>query len=278
MSDTSYTARRRASAEADGGISDGARDERGEKDFSRVLATQRGEGWKKVQNVIGKWNASGLENLGSDGGGSGGGDTPATKRKRRKGVDMLITLSEAIFGSHAAINSSNSSSLYLIIHYILRLIVLVLCLLGCFVQIGTIMSIFFNYPAIVFVDLHPMEKLLLPSMTICNDNRVMRSKLAKYDAEFAREWSKLVNKTETEEKEKEEGAAGGKGKGGKESTGGTEATSQSAKLVSIESVLRLSGKCSKSMVIDVVVDDFHPATDRSSSSLSTTSFVQCSPI
>ena len=91
-------------------------------------------------------------------------------RQESKGVNMVVAVSEAIFGAQG-LNAHNASSTYLIVHYVLRLTVLVLCLLGCFVQIGTIMSIFFSYPAIVFVDLHQMEKLLLPGITICNENR-----------------------------------------------------------------------------------------------------------
>jgi len=91
-------------------------------------------------------------------------------RQENKGVGMIVAVSEAIFGSQG-FKGRQDSSTYLIVHYVLRLAVLILCLLGCFVQIGTIMSIYFSYPAIVFVDLHQMDKLLLPGMTICNENR-----------------------------------------------------------------------------------------------------------
>lgn len=229
MSDTSYTARKRTTSPE---VKSKNKTEKTElENFNRIGYHQKPrnhageEGWKKVQNLIGKWNASGEGSINSGSISDASSEivpTQKNKKKKKGGVAMLVSLSEAIFGRHAAINSGNSSSLYLIVHYLLRLIVLVLCLIGCFAQIGTIMSIFFNYPAIVFVDLHPMEKLLLPSMTICNDNRVMRSKLAKYDATFAREWSKLINKTENAEK--------GKGTGGK--GGDNSATSESAKLVS----------------------------------------------
>ena len=117
------------------------------KQASKESLRPIGYGWQRVRNMLSKWT-----------------------RSESRGVGMLVTLSETIFGKQA-INARNSSSAYLLVHYVLRLIVLVLCLLGCFVQIGTIMSLYFNYPAIVFVDLHTMEKLLLPAITICNENR-----------------------------------------------------------------------------------------------------------
>lgn len=69
------------------------------------------------------------------------------------------------------INLSRSELIYAIIHYALRTIILVACILGCFAQIGAIINLFFSYPTYVFVDLKQMEKLLLPAITLCNENR-----------------------------------------------------------------------------------------------------------
>ena len=70
------------------------------------------------------------------------------------------------------INISDSTRItYLIIHHVLRLLVLILCIIGCMVQIISIVNIFFGYPAIVFVNIHQMDRLTLPGITICNNNR-----------------------------------------------------------------------------------------------------------
>lgn len=98
--------------------------------------------------------------------------TSMQHKGHRRGVHRIIRFNEALFGSQTNRAKSTTTNLtYLMIHHLLRLTVLVLCLVGCFAQIITIMNIFFSYPAIVFVDLHQMEKLLLPAITICNDNR-----------------------------------------------------------------------------------------------------------
>ena len=90
------------------------------------------------------------------------------RQNSRHGANLIVSLSEAIFGNQS---SKHTSPAYLLTHYLLRLIILILCLVGCFFQIGTIVHMYFSYPAIVFVDIHPMEKLLLPAFTICNENR-----------------------------------------------------------------------------------------------------------
>lgn len=120
--------------------------------------------WQRVHNTLDKWSQP---------------------EKKLPKANFLVTLSEAIFGKQAIINSANTSSVYMIVHYLLRLAILVLCLVGCFAQIITIVRLFFNYPAIVFVDLHPMEKLHLPSVgalqnfiDFCCNNFPCRSLLA----------------------------------------------------------------------------------------------------
>ena len=94
-------------------------------------------------------------------------------QKKLHGIHSIIRFNEAIFGNQIRSDKTGTNLTYLVIHHFLRLIILVLCLIGCFAQILTIMNIFFNYPAIVFVDLHPMKRLLLPAITICNDNRLV---------------------------------------------------------------------------------------------------------
>ncbi|UXI15550.1 hypothetical protein NH340_JMT01493 [Sarcoptes scabiei] len=116
-----------------------------------------------------------------------------------------ISKTKKSFGEILDLNQSNgidqtnqtpSTSLtYLIVHHILRTLVLAVCIFGCMGQIISIMNIFFNYPAIVFVDLHQMERLTLPGITVCNNNRVMRSKLNAYDEKFAYKWNVLMNRS-----------------------------------------------------------------------------------
>lgn len=109
-----------------------------------------------------------------------------TERTKSKGLERILKFNQNLFGdqklitnnkySNTLITSNNIQSdssrvTYLIVHHLLRLIVLILCIIGCMVQIISIINIFFSYPAIVFVDIHQMERLTLPGITICNNNR-----------------------------------------------------------------------------------------------------------
>jgi len=60
---------------------------------------------------------------------------------------------------------------YWLIHYFLKSLVLLICLFGCFWLIFDIVRLYFDYPTTVFVNLQTMDKLQLPSITLCNSNR-----------------------------------------------------------------------------------------------------------
>ncbi|KAH9521784.1 amiloride-sensitive sodium channel [Dermatophagoides farinae] len=132
--------------------------------------------------------------------------------EKSQGLQKILKFNQNLFGDRTPrnsqavimadndnnnrINISDSTRItYLIIHHVLRLLVLILCIIGCMVQIISIVNIFFGYPAIVFVNIHQMDRLTLPGITICNNNRVMRSKLNAYDAKFAYKWNVLMNRT-----------------------------------------------------------------------------------
>ncbi|XP_027194316.2 uncharacterized protein LOC113789029 [Dermatophagoides pteronyssinus] len=132
-----------------------------------------------------------------------------TEKSKSKGLERILKFNQNLFGDQklitnnkysntlitSNIQSDSSRVTYLIVHHLLRLIVLILCIIGCMVQIISIINIFFSYPAIVFVDIHQMERLTLPGITICNNNRIVRSKLNAYDAKFAYKWNLLMNRT-----------------------------------------------------------------------------------
>ena len=56
-------------------------------------------------------------------------------------------------------------------HYIFKLLVMIVCSLGCAWQCISILNLFFNFPSIVFVYVETMDQLLLPGITLCNSNR-----------------------------------------------------------------------------------------------------------
>jgi len=62
-------------------------------------------------------------------------------------------------------------SSYTLIHYFLKSLVLFICLFGCFWLIFDIVRLYFDYPTTVFVNLQTMDRLQLPSITLCNSNR-----------------------------------------------------------------------------------------------------------
>jgi hypothetical protein len=63
---------------------------------------------------------------------------------------------------------SNSDSM---LRYLLKALVMCLCLIGCFWQIGLILKLYFSYPATVLVSVENMDNLQLPGITLCNNNR-----------------------------------------------------------------------------------------------------------
>jgi nitrate reductase gamma subunit len=67
---------------------------------------------------------------------------------------------------NAKYRTSNS-----LLDYFLKAIVMCICLLGCMWQIASIIKLYFAYPATVFVNVQNMEKLQLPGVTLCNNNR-----------------------------------------------------------------------------------------------------------
>ncbi|XP_054152493.1 uncharacterized protein LOC128951269 [Oppia nitens] len=85
------------------------------------------------------------------------------------------------------------------IHYLVKGLVMCLCTIGCTYQIVTIVTLFFDYPTIVFVNVRTMDKLYLPGITLCNSNRLMLSKLKDFDPDFEPQWTILANVSETDE-------------------------------------------------------------------------------
>lgn len=61
------------------------------------------------------------------------------------------------------------------LHYFLKALVMCICLLGCMWQIASIIKLYFAYPTTVFVNVQNMEKLQLPGITLCNNNRFVNS-------------------------------------------------------------------------------------------------------
>ncbi len=57
------------------------------------------------------------------------------------------------------------------LRYLLKALVMCLCLIGCLWQICLILKLYFSYPAINLVNVENMNNLLLPGITICNNNR-----------------------------------------------------------------------------------------------------------
>jgi len=62
-------------------------------------------------------------------------------------------------------------SIYSLIHYFLKFLVLFICLFSCLWLIFDIVRLYFDYPTTVFVNLQTMAKLQMPSITLCNNNR-----------------------------------------------------------------------------------------------------------
>jgi hypothetical protein len=58
-----------------------------------------------------------------------------------------------------------------LLHHLVKVIVMCLCLMGCFWQIALILKLYLSYPATVFVSVRNMPKLQLPGITLCNNNR-----------------------------------------------------------------------------------------------------------
>jgi hypothetical protein len=59
----------------------------------------------------------------------------------------------------------------LMLNYMLKALVTCLCLFGCFWQIAQILRLYFSYPTTVYVNVSNMDKLRLPGITLCNNNR-----------------------------------------------------------------------------------------------------------
>ncbi len=58
-----------------------------------------------------------------------------------------------------------------LLHYLVKVIVMCICLMGCIWQIALILKLYLSYPATVFVSVRNMPKLQLPGITLCNNNR-----------------------------------------------------------------------------------------------------------
>ena len=57
--------------------------------------------------------------------------------------------------------------------YVFKLIVIVVCVLGCAWKWISILNLFFSFPSIVFVYVETMNQLQLPGITLCNSNRYL---------------------------------------------------------------------------------------------------------
>lgn len=106
-----------------------------------------------------------------------------------------------------------------VVHYVLKTLAYALCAVGCLYQCASILKvrlkdikylrnfgyliccnsknilvqIYFSFPSTVTNTVEVMETLTLPAMTICNNNRIMLSKLKAFDPSFASRWDELVN-------------------------------------------------------------------------------------
>ncbi len=72
-------------------------------------------------------------------------------------------------------SSEKDISSNLMLRYLLKALVTCLCLFGCFWQITQILRLYFSYPTNVYVNVRNMEKLQLPGITLCNNNRFVTS-------------------------------------------------------------------------------------------------------
>ncbi len=73
------------------------------------------------------------------------------------------------------ISSEKDISINLMLHYLLKALVTCLCLFDCFWQISQILTHYFSYPTSVYINVRNMEKLQLPGITLCNNNRFVIS-------------------------------------------------------------------------------------------------------
>ena len=57
------------------------------------------------------------------------------------------------------------------VHYTLKAIAYVLCAVGCFYQVVSILNLYFSFQTTVFSFVENMDRLELPAISICNNNR-----------------------------------------------------------------------------------------------------------
>ncbi len=79
-----------------------------------------------------------------------------------------------------------------VVHHVLKAVAYASCAVGCLYQCASILKIYFSFPSTVTSTVEVMDTLTLPAMTICNNNRIMLSKLKAFDPAFASRWDELV--------------------------------------------------------------------------------------
>lgn len=79
-----------------------------------------------------------------------------------------------------------------VVHHVLKTLAYASCAVGCLYQCASILKIYFSFPSTVTSTVEVMDTLTLPAMTICNNNRIMLSKLKASDPSFASQWDELV--------------------------------------------------------------------------------------
>ncbi len=75
------------------------------------------------------------------------------------------------FSNNIQSDSEKQMSSNSMLSYLLKALVMCLCLIGCFWQICLILKLYYSYPANVLVNVENMNNLRLPGITICNNNR-----------------------------------------------------------------------------------------------------------